>query len=691
MARELRFIDPAFSCEVMVRGTSQALFQAAATDFDRLKGLRSLGLGGHLNEHGFHSRFHHLIGLQRLFEKLLLQPKGQGLPKQFLWSFWVRLCYAQVGHAAFSYDAEKAVLLACQLDASFRSKFETLFDPIFQTAAECVESAEDGSTPADVVRSWFRTLIDKNQWRRVHRWAAALKLVQSEKLLGILRSQVWKKEAGTPGYEHKTALRMLLEPKNEWEKATDRLSRLDFVVRDLTYTGRMAVVLDVDRLVAKANEDDHDWELVLSLYRYLADTLYAPPATQTEAAIFHRQLAKLLVKNKLGLTALFGLDSLTLGDEHLKEVMDRTEAGRQLFDPNLRTGWKTWTIDCDLTRWVPPVKVEQKLCPARKATSFLTAATDKGILCTVMEAPRHPKLAFAVRHRDTADRADTKDILGTCRTILNELYPRVEVGDVHQVLAESLCGHVIRHRLEDAVSRLADLGTASDATKSVAKYLGEKDGGQSAQDVPVKLYLEGLDQPIAQGDLHRKLVDLAISGSDELRDKLRFPLSKALRVLWAELFTWQHIHFPRSQIDGCERFRTETQSHLRDRILAGSEGRDFDLEIYTLLESLAQPEDHAFRISLPGVVLLDDGKEKVNEYDVVSFVLRQGGGVEVWIWGVTTEANITKKRTDDTAKIQKLKDLLGNRWDTDVRAVFNYVHVEGDRLVLEVDGRQERR
>lgn len=47
---------------------------------------------------------------------------------------------------------------------------------------------------------------------------------------------------------------------------------------------------------------------------------------------------------------------------------------------------------------------------------------------------------------------------------------------------------------------------------------------------------------------------------------------------------------------------------------------------------------------------------------------RQGRGVEVWIWGVTTEANITKKRTDDTAKIQKLKDLLGNRWDTDVRA-----------------------
>ena len=149
------------------------------------------------------------------------------------------------------------------------------------------------------------------------------------------------------------------------------------------------------------------------------------------------------------------------------------------------------------------------------------------------------------------------------------------------------------------MTRLADIGAASDATKAVAKYHAEKDVGQSAQDVPVKLYLEGLDQPIAQGDLHRKLIDLAISGSDELRAKLRFPLNKALRVLWAELFTWQHIHFPRSQIEATEQLRAETQSLLRDRILAGSEGRDYDLEIYTLLESLAQPEDQAFRIDLP--------------------------------------------------------------------------------------------
>jgi hypothetical protein len=126
-------------------------------------------------------------------------------------------------------------------------------------------------------------------------------------------------------------------------------------------------------------------------------------------------------------------------------------------------------------------------------------------------------------------------------------------------------------------------------------------------------------------------------------------------------------------------------------VLASEDGAEFDLELYTLLESVSKPEDQVFRISLPGVVLKGDNKEKINEYDVVSFVLRDGKTAEVWVWGVTTEAGINKKRTDDTAKIQKLKDLLGNRWESDVRTVFNYVHVDGGKIALEVDGVQERR
>ena len=47
--------------------------------------------------------------------------------------------------------------------------------------------------------------------------------------------------------------------------------------------------------------------------------------------------------------------------------------------------------------------------------------------------------------------------------------------------------------------------------------------------------------------------------------------------------------------------------------------------------------------------------------------------------------------TADFGKIQRLKDLLGGRWEDDVRVVTCYVHRDGNDICLEVDGRQERR
>jgi hypothetical protein len=61
------------------------------------------------------------------------------------------------------------------------------------------------------------------------------------------------------------------------------------------------------------------------------------------------------------------------------------------------------------------------------------------------------------------------------------------------------------------------------------------------------------------------------------------------------------------------------------------------------------------------------------------------------LWGGTTEQNLAPKRTADLAKIQKLKDLLGNRWAADVRVVTCYIHKDGNDICCEIDGVQERR
>ena len=75
----------------------------------------------------------------------------------------------------------------------------------------------------------------------------------------------------------------------------------------------------------------------------------------------------------------------------------------------------------------------------------------------------------------------------------------------------------------------------------------------------------------------------------------------------------------------------------------------------------------------------------------MSVVLKEDKHVEVWVWGVTIEANLAPKRNADLVKIQKLKDLLGGRWEADVRVVTCYVHKDGNDICCEIDGAQQRR
>ena len=44
MAQELRFTDPAFTCEVILSGPAKALYETAQPQCERLKGIRSLGM-----------------------------------------------------------------------------------------------------------------------------------------------------------------------------------------------------------------------------------------------------------------------------------------------------------------------------------------------------------------------------------------------------------------------------------------------------------------------------------------------------------------------------------------------------------------------------------------------------------------------------------------------------------------------
>jgi hypothetical protein len=77
MARELRFTNPAFRCEVVLSGTAMALYEAAHLQFERLKGIKSLGLMDYLHDIAIHTRHQQLAEVMPLFNKLYQQPKDK--------------------------------------------------------------------------------------------------------------------------------------------------------------------------------------------------------------------------------------------------------------------------------------------------------------------------------------------------------------------------------------------------------------------------------------------------------------------------------------------------------------------------------------------------------------------------------------------------------------------------------------
>ncbi len=694
MARELHFKDPAFRSEVILSGAAMALYEAADPQFERLKGIRSLGLAAHVDDGAVHTRHQHLVGLMRIFNKLCQVPKDKGLPKSFLWSFWCRLCFAQTGHAAMSYDAEKAVLLACQLDSNFKATLRALLQPVIDKASACSQCARkscpDRDKGAGDASLWFDDMVGRNRWRQLHLWIAALKLLREPKLLVILNGQTVN--ANNPlGFSIPEAIKVLIAPGCEWDAAMTNLTRLDFIVRDLAFAGTLGIQLDVDNLVAAANEPNPDWGLLSHLNTYMAETLYESPAAQTTSALLQRALADLLIRNKVALETLFGFDPATsLSDDDLRNVLARTRGGREVFVDATRTAWRTWVISTYVAPQFVPCEIEKAITGNEEG--HLTAHIEARVTC--LKLAEDHTLAIAICHKGLADRPEAKSFVKICRSVLGHQYPNLAAQQLTSALFEGLIDRRCEHGLEAAVSCIAQLPVNIETLRGAADTVNSRTLDKSDTEGDFSYKIGGYEYPL-RGDLaqpHINMMHAALSGSDEVREALGVSTEDAAGVLWNELTSWQTIYFGAEPTPTIIKALDAAQDLLAMQVVGAGPTAQSDLERYALLEALKHPPGLAsFRVSLPNLVLLKEDGTPENEYDVVSVVLKGENDVEVWIWGVTTAADLGPKRTSDLGKIQKLKDLLGARWAGDVRVVTCYVHREGRDICLEIDGIQTRR
>jgi len=693
MAKDLRFVDPAFGCKVVLSGAGKALYEAVADEFERLKGIRSLGLGAYIREVGIHARHDHAVGLIRIFNKLCQQPRGRGLPKSFVWSFWPRLCFAQTGHAALSYDAEKAVLLACHLDSQFKGELRALLQPAIDKVAACGTCGErcpvKEKAEAD---KWFEQLVSGNQWERLHLWIAAVKLVQRADALQILGEQRADRDDHL-GFSEPEAFNLLVAPDCKWIRPVGNLIRMDFIVRDLAFAGTLGIQLDVDSLVSAANLDDPDWGLLSSLARYLRETVYESLEAQTASVLFQRALAAMLIRKKVRLEQLFGIDiSEALSDDELSAKMKRTAAGREVFDRDRRRSWRAWRINTFIDPETLPCGVEGSITGYRQG--HLSHHTSVRATCFKMRE-KH-SLAIAMSHRGPGGRPSAKAFVKLCRSILKKQYPLVYPWDLIDALFEGLLDRSCEHRLHEVSAQLSKLGLRVQQLRRAANVVNKHALGKtrgsgvfSFKIVEYEYPVKGYPWPLT---LNVNLMHAALRGGDSMQANLGITAGEAAETLWEELLLWQSEYFGSRRSKWVSDLVAEAQANLATKVIQGGAGAASDLELYALLEALRHPKKGvSFRITLPNLRIRDNGNGTEAEYDVVSVVLKNDKDVEIWVWGVTTEANLQPKRTADLGKIERFKDLLGERWGNDVRVATCYVHRDGNCIRLDIDGRRDCR
>ena len=521
-------------------------------------------------------------------------------------------------------------------------------------------------------------------------WIAALKLVQELKLLPILKGQKISKE-NLLGFSEAEAFKLLVAPGCRWGRSIRNLRRLDFIVRDLAFAGTVGIQLDVDTLVGAADEDHADWELLSSLSRYMSDTLYESIEAQTASVLFQRALAELLIRGKISLEELFGIDlERALNDESLRTLMMRSAIGREVFDGNRRESWRAWPINTFIEKNSIPCELERQITSYDKG--HLSHHTSTRATCFKMRQDH--MLAIAISHQSLAARPAAKAFVKLCRSVLATQYPRLASGQLIDALFEGLVDRRCQYGLKSATERLGRLPIQLKLLRNAANVVNRRASGKADPSMEFSIKIGGYEYPLHGDprDLQVSTMHAALLGADSVRKNLGITKENAAEMLWDELMKSQSAYFGLRPTQTIAAMARKTQELLGRQVIAGAASAASDLELYVLLEALEHPGNGvSFRVALPNLKLLKEDGTVENEYDVVSVVLKKNKEVEVWVWGVTTDADLTPKRTADLAKIQKLKDLLGGRWAGDVRIVTCYIHKDGNDICLDIDGRPERR
>jgi len=300
-------------------------------------------------------------------------------------------------------------------------------------------------------------------------------------------------------------------------------------------------------------------------------------------------------------------------------------------------------------------------------------------------------------HQGSEKCPSPNDFLILCKRLISDLYPRINISEYQRIVSEGLSGRTVRCDFFNLIDHLGQIIPKNlDIIKKAAQYICRKVNYITDDETEPKFIIGEIVQSLktARFVLPLRVMQAIFEDPENAKKIFHKNINDALKIFWVHLISWQNRYFLNRPAKCIINAVKEIQKELLEKIITSTESKDKDTEAYAFLESLLFPNDNVkFRLCLPNwIIISDDSNEPENEYDVISFTINKYDEVETWIWGCTTSKNIDLKRSEDTLKIQKLKDSLNQRWagGGGIRTVQNYVHKENNYLCLEINGRQKK-
>lgn len=246
----------------------------------RLERIKNLGLIQISFPSATHSKWEHHLGMFHLAKQL-------HLPKEDKKRLELLCLLGGFGHLPFTFPSEDAVLLAAKLSPRVRRSLNGILEETWK-ACEKITSEE--------FRARLPSSPDDIRTEELHAWLTAWKLKRLPRSIDLGdRSQLV--------YER-------INVRGNLNELYRFLSRLDYVQRDLYYTGLAKFSLSAEGFLRRYKASikelsaTPEGSLLEQLKSYLADSLYFENASVSREALYKKRLAVMLAGGQLSLEEL---------------------------------------------------------------------------------------------------------------------------------------------------------------------------------------------------------------------------------------------------------------------------------------------------------------------------------------------------------------------------------------------------